>query len=307
MYQFAAEPLLPWSDTDNDQRFNKVAKKVFIVFIVLFLVVPFLPTPEIKKEKFDELPPRFARLLIKPPPVPIVKKPEPKKIEKKKKKEVKKKAKKKPKKKIAKKKKAKPKPSAKKVAQSIFESAGFTDELADLRDGFNVATLKNSKLKVSKKRQTTFDSSGVLTSGAASGSGGIRSSNVVVSGNTKLTGRKTTTVNSTLPTSRNRSKRARSTGWSDEEIQLVFQKNISAIYAIHRRALRNDPGLHGIILLKITINASGKVIKISIISSETNNKSLDKRIKLRVKRFNFSAKPGEPNFTFKFPLDLIRP
>jgi len=306
MYLYATEPLLPWSDTDNDQRFNKVAKKVFLIFLILFIVVPFLPTPEVKKDKFDELPPRFARLLIKPPVKPIIKKSEPKKIEKKKKKkEVKKKIKKKVKKKAKKKKtKPKPKPSAKKIAQSIFDSAGF-DELADLRDDFNIASLKNSKLKITKKRSTKFDTSGVLTSKASSGSGGIGSSKAVISGNTKLAGRNTTNVRSTIATSSS-SRRARPTGWSDEEIQLVFQRKKGSIDSIYNRALRKDPGLHGTILLKITINASGTVIKIVILSSELNNKALEKRIRLRIKRFNFGAKAGASSFTFTFPLVLIQ-
>lgn len=303
MYQFASEPLLPWSDTDNDLRFNKIAKKVFIIFVILSVVIPYLPTPEIKKDKFEDIPPRFARLLIKQPIKPIIKKPEPKKIEKKKEKIKKKEIKKKPKKKVQKKKQEKPKPSAKEIAQSAF--SGISDELADLRDDFNVAALKNSKLKVSKKRETKFDTSGVLTSKASSGSGGIANSKAVISGNTKLTGRSTTNVQSTIATSSNKSQRTRSTGWSDEEIQLVFQRNKGAINSIYNRALRKDPGLQGTILLKITLNATGAVIKIVIVSSEINNKSLEKRIKLRVKRFNFGSKPGSSNFTFNFPLVLL--
>ena len=303
MYQYAAEPLLPWSDTDNDKRFNNVAKKVFVIFVILFIVIPYLPTPEVKKDNFDEIPPRFARLLIKQPIKPIIKKPEPKKVEKKKK-DIKKKPKKKPKKKTAKKKKPKPKPSAKKVAQSVFDSAGF-DELADLRDDFNVSALKNSKLKVAKKRVTKFDTSGVLTANAASGSGGIASSKAVINDNTKLKSRTTTNVQSSIASSGNKSKRTHTISWNDEEIQLIFQRNKGAINSIYNRALRRDPGLQGTIQLKITINASGKVIKIVIVSSELKNKSLEKRIRLRVKRFNFGAKPGASNFTFNYPLVLI--
>lgn len=304
MYQYASEPLLPWSDTDNDLRFNKVAKRVFIVFIILFVVIPFLPTPEVKKDKFDEVPPRFARLLIKQPIKPIIKKPEPKKIEKKKKKEIKKKVKKKPKKKIAKKKKVKPKPSAKKIAQSVFDSAGF-DELADLRDGFNVAALKKTKLNVTKKSTQKFSTTGIVISNATSGSGGIGKSRAVMNGNTKLAGRSTTNVRDTIKSSSNRSHQTRTSGWSTEELQLVFQRNMGAIHSIYRRAKRKDPGLHGSIVFKITINASGKVIKISIVSSELNNKGLEKRLKFRVKRFNFGAKPGSPNFTFNHRIDLV--
>jgi outer membrane biosynthesis protein TonB len=304
MYQYAAEPLLPWSDTENDQRFNAIAKKVFIAFFILVLVIPFLPTPEIEKNKFDEVPTRFTRLLIKQPIKPIIKKPEPKKVEKKKK-DVKKKPKKKPKKKVPKKKKVKPKPSAKKVAQSAFDSAGF-DELADLRDDFNVSSLKNSKLKVAKKRNVKFDTSSVLKSNnASSGSGGITSSKPIVSGSTKLKSRSTTNVQSSIATTGNKSQRTRTTGWSDEEIQLIFQRNKGAINSIYNRALRKDPGLQGTILLKITLNASGTVIRIVIVSSELRNKSLEKRIRLRVKRFNFGAKPGASNFTFNFPLVLL--
>ncbi|VAW96870.1 Ferric siderophore transport system, periplasmic binding protein TonB [hydrothermal vent metagenome] len=312
MYKYASEPLLPWSDTDNDQRFNKIARIVFIVFFILFIVFPFLPQSEVKKDKFEDVPPRFARLLIKQPIKPIIKKPEPKKIEKKKKKEVKKKPKKKIKKKTPKKKtnkpkpKPKPKPSAKKIAQSVFELAGFDDELADLRDGFDVATLKKSKLKtISKRKKTAFDASSILTSKAGSGSGGIKNQKVSINTKSKLQQRDTTNVRSTIKTTGDKTRKVRPTGRSDEEIQLVFQRNKGKLNSIYNRTLRKDPSLQGTILFKITINAAGKVIFIKIISTEIKNKKLNTRIRLRIKRFNFGAKPGAANFTFNYPLDLI--
>ncbi len=309
MYKYASEPLLPWSDTDSDQQFNKITLKVLAVFFVLFIVFPLLPKSEVKKDKFDEVPPRFARLLIKQPIKPIIKKPEPKKIEKKKKKEIKKKPKKKIKKKITKKKankpKPKPKPSAKKVAQSVFDSAGF-DELADIRDDFNVAALKNSKLKtVSKRKEIAFDASRVLTSKASSGSGGIKSEIVSIRDNTKLKQRDTTNVQSNIKTTGNKRRNSRSVGRSDEEVQLTFQRYKGKLFSIYNRALRTDPGLQGTILFKITINAAGTVINIKVISSEINNNKLVKRMRLRIKRFKFGAKPGASNFTFTYPLDLI--
>ncbi len=310
MYQFASEPLLPWSDTDNDKRFNKIAQKIFIVFFILFFVIPFLPTPEVKKDKFEEIPPRFARLLIKQPIKPIVKKPVIKKPEKKKEKEKKKKVKK-PKKKPAKKKKTKPKPkpkpkpSAEKVAQSAFE-AGFGDTLSDIRDNFDVAALKNAPLTKAKKRKNAFNPNVLTSKNASSGSDGIKKRNVALGGKNKLKQHKTADVASNIPTTGNTSRsRSRSARWSDEEVQLVVQKNKGALYSIYNKALRKDPGLQGTILLKITINSSGKVIKVVIISSELKNKALDKRIRLRFKRFKFGSKPGAANFTFTYPLVLI--
>ena len=46
---------------------------------------------------------------------------------------------------------------------------------------------------------------------------------------------------------------------SREEIELVFDRNKGAIFALYNRALRNDPTLEGKLVLRLTIAPTGEV------------------------------------------------
>ena len=53
-----------------------------------------------------------------------------------------------------------------------------------------------------------------------------------------------------------------------EDVRLVFERNKGSIYAIYNRALREEPGLQGKVVLKLTIAPSGGVTNLRIVSSE---------------------------------------
>ena len=53
-----------------------------------------------------------------------------------------------------------------------------------------------------------------------------------------------------------------------EEIELVFDRNRSAIYALYSRALRDNPALQGKVVLEVTIAPSGDVTDVRLVSSE---------------------------------------
>ncbi len=57
-----------------------------------------------------------------------------------------------------------------------------------------------------------------------------------------------------------------------EEIELVFDRNKSAIYAIYSRALRDNPALQGKVVLEVTIAPSGEVTDCRIVSSELGDR-----------------------------------
>ncbi len=69
---------LPWSPTaEVDQRFRRVVRNTMLVFLVLGLVIPFLPVPEKSLVKAPELPDRVVKLVLEnrkpipPPPPPV--------------------------------------------------------------------------------------------------------------------------------------------------------------------------------------------------------------------------------------------
>ena len=77
---------------------------------------------------------------------------------------------------------------------------------------------------------------------------------------------------------------------SREEIELVFDKNKSAIYALYSRALRDNPSLQGKVVLEVTITPAGDVTACRVISSELNDPDLERKLVARVKMFKFPAR-----------------
>ena len=77
---------------------------------------------------------------------------------------------------------------------------------------------------------------------------------------------------------------------SREEIELVFDRNKSAIHALYSRALRDNPALQGKVVLEVTIAPSGDVTDVRLVSSELGDPDLERKLVARVKMFKFEAK-----------------
>ncbi|MDH5443939.1 MAG: TonB family protein [Gammaproteobacteria bacterium] len=291
MNMYWNDPILPWSETENDQRYKKILRFTLIFFVVASLIIPFLPVPETEKKKLEQVSPRLAKLIIEKkkqkPPAPKVK---PRIV----------------------KKKVTPKASKKtKIARKKAQQSGLMamrKELAALQDAFDMSALNDSTplSKADTSRTTTSKRSSAEKS-AKKGSGGINTSSLSTkTGGTGLSGRSRTAVTSDIGSGggsgkfREASKKVR----TEEEIALVFEKNKGAIFSLYNRALRKDPTLQGKVVLELTINASGKVTKCKIISSELNNKSLERKLIARVKLFRFSAKQVKST-TVTYPIDFL--
>src|SRR5690606_11958645 len=91
---------------------------------------------------------------------------------------------------------------------------------------------------------------------------------------------------------------------SREEIELIFDRNKGAIYALYSRALRDKPDLKGKLVLELTIAPSGEVTGCSVVSSELNDADLERKLVARVKLFRFEAKDVETITTTK-PIDFF--
>ena len=295
------EPFLPWVESENDRRFKRYLIVSLLVFMVLGLIWGNLPVPEQPYQEIQPIPPRLAKLILeqkKQPPPPVAK---PKtKTEKKKE---------------TPKKKAKEKPQTKKqeTARKKAESAGLvalSDELADLRESFDVASLQDNRLqqKVGKAAAPTTTTSSILTAKATKGSGGINTSALSQNtGGQQLASRSTTNVTSTIPSGTGSSKRSgagRTAGRGEEEIEKVFQKNKGAIFSLYNRELRKDPTLQGKVVMELTIAPNGNVVKCRIVSSELNNPTLERKLVSRVKLFRFAAK-DVAQVTVSYPIDFL--
>ena len=91
---------------------------------------------------------------------------------------------------------------------------------------------------------------------------------------------------------------------SIEDLKLVFDRNKGSIYAIYNRALREDPGLHGRVVVELKIAPSGAVLECHIVSSELNSPDIENKLLARIRQFDFGAKDVDQLIT-SWPLDFL--
>jgi protein TonB len=320
------EPNLPWVENSEDRNFRWLVITLIIVFFAAGLVLDSLTLPEVTQKRLIDVSPRLARLVlekqkIKPPPPKIVKpKPEekkkvdkPKEKKKEKPEEVKKEA---PKEKV---KKEAPKEKVK-VAREVAQQSGLialSDELADLRESFDLDDIAELPQQTSGNKAIEIAStSDVLSSQANQSSGGITTNTLTRKIETsELATRKTTTVTSSIKskpagnvtgtsTSTSTSQSGPVARRSDDEVERVFQKNKGAIFSIYQRALRKNPSLAGKVVVELTIDPNGKVIKVNIVSSELGDEKLERKLALKIKNFKF-ASANVPLITVSYPIDFL--
>ena len=299
---------LPWVESANDRRFKRILIIVLLVAGLFGAVVPYLPTPEIVKADLAKASPRITKLILQkkviplpPPPVPEKKPVKKDPVEKKpdqvpeKKKPVKKALVKKP------------------LVSKAFEKASrsglvaLSDELAQLRDNFDLPSFDDKPLKKSGEIAPTNFNTNILTAKARQSSDGIDTSKLSrATGTGGLSKRSTTNITSSLnekvaPVKR---ERTRSNQRDKREIEQVFQTNKGAIYSIYNRALRKDPTLQGKVIVELTISPQGSVTMCRIVSSELNDAALERKIASRIKLFKFKS-ANVPDTTVTYPIDFF--
>lgn len=303
---------LPWDlSLDQDERFIATLKRVAIGALVLTLVLSLLPVPDIERDEAEAVPPRFAKLLLDkpppPPPPPVVQaqpepvKPEPKPVEPK----------------VEKKVEVKPEPKPVDRTEQARKKASmagllpFADELADLRDNQAVASVKNQRNLAGAAGEAARAERSLITSKAGRASGGINTAAMSRdTGGAGLAGRDTAVVSSTVAGLASAGPGPERSGDSDrparsrEEIEMVFDKNKGAIFALYNRALRRDPTLQGKLVLRLTIEPSGAVSLCEVVSSEITDEELQRKLVQRVKLFRFVEKDVAPVTTTK-PIDFF--
>lgn len=297
---------LPWTPGEAaERRFRRILRNVLAAYAVLALLIPFLPLAERESRSAPELPERVVQLIVDqpkpppPPPPPVEQpKPEPKvaKVE------------------------APPKPATvepkpvdrRDKAREKARNAGLLalqDELADLRDDDVSARLAGSRQLTGAVGDAPQVERSLITSKAGRGSGGINTASMSRNtGGAGLAGRATTRVESRTgamaaaaeapPGPGGRPSRSR------EEIEMVFDQNKGAIYALYSRALRKDPTLQGKLVLKLTIEPEGTVSACEVVSSELADPELLAKLVARVRMFRFQDKDVATVTTTK-PIDFF--
>jgi TonB family protein len=91
---------------------------------------------------------------------------------------------------------------------------------------------------------------------------------------------------------------------SIEDVRLVFERNKGSIYAIYNRALREEPGLQGKVVLKLVISPEGHVVDVRIESSDLKAPELEAKLLARIRQFDFGAKDVN-QMAVSYPVDFL--
>jgi periplasmic protein TonB len=312
---------LPWSvQPEQQRRFRRIWMACLLVVVVLGMIVPWLPTPDRALDVPPPVPPRFAKLVIEratppPPPPPVVETlPEEAPVV--------------PRERPEQREVPTPAPDIDRTQQARKKAAQagllpFVDQLADLRDKFEVTP---DQLRATATQSATTTGApraerALVTSKAGVTSGGINTAAVSAGmgyGEGSLEGHGTTQMQVPFGGSGGGSA-VRSDGVADgvsrsgsgkrpsrtqEEIELVFDRNKAAIYALYNRALRDNPALKGKVVMQLTIAPSGEITDIRIVSSELGDPELERKLVARVKMFRFEDKDVEAITTTK-PIEFF--
>ncbi|MEN8179416.1 MAG: AgmX/PglI C-terminal domain-containing protein [Pseudomonadota bacterium] len=313
---------LPWSGSaDEEQRFRLIMAVALALALLFGITIPLLELPEKERFQRQTLPPRLAQLILEqkqkpPPPKPKeLKIPEKKKTKPEKKPEVKKKPQPKPVKAAPKKVAKQPPKRSTEAARKKAASSGllaFADDLADLRDDPGISSVQSVKQLSKSGNKAATSQRAIISSGVSQGSGGINTAKLSRdTGGQGLSGRQTTQVKSSAVRgnggngqSAARKAKNHKGNRTREEIQLIFDQNKGAVYALYNRALRKNPILRGKVVLELTIAPSGKVTGCKILSSELNDKKLERKLVSRVKLFKFSSKDVDVAVV-SYPIDFL--
>jgi TonB family protein len=286
---------LPWAPgEESERRFKKLLSILLIIATLLAILIWLLPKPQMAKPKVEDLPDRVVQLIVekpKPPPPPPPPEPEKKPEQEKPKPEEQKPV-------------EKPKPDVRKQGM-----LALADELADLRD--QNLDLENPQMKTPV--EDARSERNLITSQAGRASGGINTANLArgFGGGAGAIGTHTSTqVQHGQGLDPNAGGRVQRTGTSGkgsrarEEVEVVFDRNKGALYALYGRALRDKPELQGKLVLEFKIEPSGEISACRVVSSELNDPELEKKIVARVRLIRFKPADVEALVVSK-PIDFF--
>ncbi len=281
---------LPWTPSDDEQRrVRRVLGAVLGLFIGFGIVIPLLPDKPRTPAMAPAVPDRIVEFILqqpKPKPKPVVVVPPPPVVQPQVERPVERPV---PVPVVQ----AEPRPDPRKKAAASGLLA-MSDQLAELRDLDVKTNVPAKALNAGAGERTRVDRS-LLTAKVGAGSGGIAVGEVSKGfggGSTGLKGNATARVSSATVAAgavaeAQRSGSSAKAARTREEIELVFDKNKSAIYALYSRALRENPALQGKVVLEVTIAPSGEVTDCKVISSELGDPELERKLVARVKMFRF--------------------
>ena len=313
---------MPWSRLgDDDARFRKNLLTTLVVAAVLGIVVPLIKPPLPEPEETLELPERIVRFIEldqrrAAPALPAPEQPKPEEPEKT------------PDPVLANEQPPEVAPSATAAEPEIAprqraEAAGilaFRESFANIAERRPAAQI-GSQARIGNNGDGRMPTRSLVTTLAPGSSGGINLASVSRQvggdggGGGSLegveVGRVTSNIGDGGPGGPGGAAGAGDRAWgggiagrTDEEIQIVFDRYKASLYRLYNRELRNIPTLRGQMVLKLTIEPSGVVSFLELVSSDMNAPALAAQVLERVRTFDFGAKDVAA-ITIVYPIDFL--
>ena len=294
---------LPWSSLQNqDSDFNKILVRILKVLLVLFILVPWLPIFESEKDKIEDKAPELsetAKIVLKPlfiknmipPPVP----------------------------------KAKPKLKPKKIVGNVVKNvtpqektsvknigvAAFSKQLSSLRNSLDLSRLQKKNVSRSTGKTENTQRTALGKKNVTKPSAGIKNDTLKPVRSTQLASHQTTEVlsplddgNATASSQRSLEYGAKRTSGRDmESIRRTFEKYKGSINSLYVRALRKNPELQGKFLFQIIIEPDGSISKITLVTSELGDATLESKLLRRFSTIKFDKADVDPTpvkYTWNF-------
>ncbi len=313
---FYREYELPWtSSAGQEQKFKRLLGIVLGVSLALGVLGWLLPMPEEDPYEVIEIPPRIAQLLLEEEPLPPPPPPEPEPEE-----EPEPEPEEEPEPEQLAEAEPEPEPEPEPAPEPEIDRTEVAREQAQARMNFDLTDVVDNDLleTVNDDRELTANtgaadrnSRNMIGGNVGTSSGGINTAELSRNtGGTQIAGRSTTQVDSALddiaPSAGGATREGTSgrASRSREEIELEFDRQKGAIFALYNRALRQNPALEGQLVLRITIAPTGEVTACEIVSSELGDPELEQRLVQRVMMFRFENRNVEPITTTK-PIDFF--
>ena len=273
MSVYALSPAFGTLSDDSDRRFRRLLLIFALPTLIAGILIPLVDMPSLIKQVIT--PQRYAKLIQQQPI-------EEKKIEQPKPKE-------------------KPKLTQEQKVEKARERAQkqlkALDTLAELRD----ISMPTVSAPLQGNVITSTSNTNTFAASAAKDSGGIGEIGIVDRGasTTGVGDRSTTTVRSNIAGGKTGA--APKLRRTEEEIQLVFDRNKGALYTIYLRELRVNPDAHGKLVVRLTIAPSGAVKACTVVTSEFASDEFENKIVARVKLMDFGPK-DVGDFTIDYPI-----
>lgn len=301
----AMEPMaldlhLPWElDEQRETAFKRTLKRLGLPLLLLFVVVPWLPTFDSGLDLEKETVKRTQVLLdpieapepepeVAEPPTPP--KPEPKPVEP----------------------VAAPTPEPQPAAtpqaepdarESVATSQGMdelSNQLSAVRSAANVASMQRKNLSDNQGGDVARTERARLGREMTTRSNGtVVDETVMRSDITALSAHEAAEVDGvdmdSLPASNPRSHLSGQGGQRDmESIRRKLEQTKGNVYALYQRALQDDPNLTGEFTFKLVIEPNGSISQLTLLVSELGVRDLEQQILARIEQVDFGAMPVPP-------------